>query len=332
MVRQYSFILILVCWITGLGWWANRVESASEPSTIAQLPETWRENEAGATSDRRIEVIELLDRIVAYEHYYRSVYGHFTQILNRVGMSVPASVSSQYAVTVVEAAGDRLLVTAVSELGGKVADQISIDQDFRLRANFSLPPPRPDYLKALALKQLRQLRDAPEGRTPVETGVFRDYFRYDVRNDANSRRVAFAVGVRPPVVGLQLELAPGAGGLLESSSIEATLALEENRTGQKSRGDIQHALEQAYLAQQIFRGEMGRYARSWGELSQIADFRFEGRNSIGDGEVPFRDGELSIQEIDISKWDRDPAGAENGRDLIVEPIEPLGKRNISRID
>jgi len=139
------------------------------------------------------------------------------------------------------------------------------------------------------------------------------------------------VGIRPPVLGAQLELGAGSAvmpALASLSGVEATLAIEENRTGQKAQsGNVMHALEQAYLAQQIFRGEVGRYARSWGELSQIADFRFEGKDRISGDEVPFGDGELSIQEIDISRWDRDPAAmAGGGKDLIVEPIEDRGSR------
>jgi hypothetical protein len=133
------------------------------------------------------------------------------------------------------------------------------------------------------------------------------------------------------VVGVQLELGPGVSvpSRLDLGG-EEWAALEEGRTGQKSHGNVMHALEQAYLAQQIFRGEVGRYAKSWGELSQIADFRFEGKDRINGSEVPFGDGELSIQEIDISKWDRDPAGAgisaNPGKDLIVEPIEDRSVR------
>jgi len=131
MLRRYSFILIFFCWITGLGWWAKKVESSPKP------PET---QAAAPRGDYRLDAIEVLDRIVAYEHYYRSVYGHFTHFLNRVGVLIPSGVSSTFEIRVVEAVGDRLLVTAVSEVGGKTADQISIDQDYQIRSNSRLRP------------------------------------------------------------------------------------------------------------------------------------------------------------------------------------------------
>ncbi len=37
--------------------------------------------------------------------------------------------------------------------------------------------------------------------------------------------------------------------------------------------------EEAYLAQTIFLGEMGRYARDWGELERVANFKFQGKGS-----------------------------------------------------
>lgn len=325
MLRKYSFILMLCCWLAFLAWRSERTQiqpRAAEPkSLVLEHPSVGAGPESG---EHRLDAIELLDRIVAYEHYYRSVYGHFTKFLSRFGVSIPASVSGWYEIRVVEADGDRLLVTAISEVAGRTVDQISIDQDYRLRSNFPLPPPRADYLRVLALKQLRLLRDAPDGRSSAETGAFRDFFRYDVRTDSSSQRVAFAVGIRPPVLGVQLELGPGTSTLPLAgpggAGMETNWAIEEGRVGQKSPGSVMHPLEQAYLAQQIFRGEVGRYARSWSELSRIADFRFE-KGQTSDSEVPFGDGKLSIQEIDMSRWGRSPAAGESGKDLIIEPIE-----------
>jgi hypothetical protein len=286
MIRRYTYIPIVFLILSALAWWSTRVESSiprdlqAEPLAAGEvpLPET-----IGREATTRRQLVEVLDRLVAYQHYYHSVYGRFTKLLSRVGYSVPREVSEHYEIRVVEATEAHLLITAMTEVDGKVTDLVSIDQDFAVKSNASLPTPQKDYLKIVAMRHLRALRDAPAGQIIEEQGVFKGYFKYEVRQDSQDRKVAFAVGVRQPVLGLQVEVqARGQEGVppyaIEPEISEMTEYAQQT-TGQRSNGNVHHSLqEETYLAQRIFRGEMGRYARNWSELSQIAHFRFEGKD------------------------------------------------------
>src|SRR5258708_5080962 len=53
-------------------------------------------------------------------------------------------------------------------------------------------------------------------------------------------------------------------------------------------------LEEAYLAQRIFRGEFGRYAKNWDELFKIANFRFEGKKDSPQEPAPFGDDAATL--------------------------------------
>jgi len=223
-------------------------------------------------AEHRIELVEALDRIVAYQHYYHSVYGHYTKLLNRIGFSISRPLTDLYDIRVTEASKDHLSVTAFSEDGGKMLDQVSIDQDFQLHANFPIPTPRAEYLKSQAIKYLRLLKEAPNGQMIAEQGVFKGYFEYSTRTDSSGERSAVAKGILAPVVGFNLEM--GQGGLRGTPDLES---VKRSLTGQQGTRNTTSLEEEAYLAQKIFHGETGRYAESWSELEEIAHFRFEGK-------------------------------------------------------
>jgi hypothetical protein len=336
MLRRYSFIPVFFCWLAGIAWWGQRVESSTPRAgnTVAAAAESTAQP---VQSSKRRELLELLDRIVVYEHYYRSVYGHFTKLLSRVGVSIPTSISDVYEIRVVEATSDRLMIQALSEVEGKTGDIITVSQDFQVHANFALPPPRPEYLRIHALKHLRTLRDAPSGQVIDESGVFRGFFSYEVKRDAQDRRSAIAVGIRPPVVGLQLEAGSQSDSHLALFDEEGEHAHSETMTGQRPVGNVMTTLEEAYLAQRIFRGEMGRYAKDWSELSRIAKFRFRDRERYPSEQVPFGDGstDLVLDAAELLGPIRDLAGkpgasetpgpASGAPPLEIEPIEPAGR-------
>jgi hypothetical protein len=282
--------------------------------------------ERPAEVSQQAALIETLDRLVAYEHYYRSVYGHFTKLVTRLGYPIPKELSELYDVHVSEASRERLVITAFSEVagaGGGTQDLVSIDQDYELHASFALPAPRAEYLKSLAFKRLRAMRDAQGGASPEEQGVFKGFFRFEQRLDSRDRRVAFAVGVKAPVVGAQLELGPDDQEIAEDANSEqgkATLA-----TGQKPVTNVMSTLEEAYLAQRICHGELGRYAKNWSELSQIASFRFEDKAKFGEaGQVPFGDDAGSVLEIDAasnSETDKNNQASVRSPSSEIEPLE-----------
>lgn len=335
MGRRYSFLVIFFALLTPLAWWSGRVET-SNASVPAHPIE--RFGEPGAELSQRRELLEVLDRLVAYEHYYRSVYGHFTKLISRLGYPIPPGLSDIYEVRVSEAAHERLLITAFSEVDGRTRDLVSVDQDYEVRASFDLPAPRPEYLKSLALKQLRLLRDAPFGQSIEEQGLFRGYFRYELRQDSQDRKNALAVGIKAPVVGIQLELGAETEELAEQAGQtgqkDESLDFDPVQTGQKPSGNVMSTLEEAYLAQRIFRGEVGRYAKSWSELAKIAAFRFEDKAKFGqESQVPFGDAG-SVLEIDAAlsaetdKVSQDSARvpSSDSEPIEIEEIYPESKK------
>jgi hypothetical protein len=316
MLRRYSFLVLFMGLLSTLAWWSGHVESSTAPAEPAFLS-----SDDGAETAQRREAIEALDRIVAYEHYYRSVYGHFTRLISRLGYRLPAGLSELYDVRVTEASGERLVVTAFSEVEGKPRDRVSVDQDFRVRASFPVPQPSSEYLRTLALKQLRELRVGSTGEQVVlEQSVFRGYFRYDVKRDLQDRKIGVAVGIKAPVLGMQVEF----GRDQQDLAAEEVFPL----TGQKPVVNVMSTLEEAYLAQKIFRGEVGRYAKSWTELSKITRFRFDDKEKYGsEADVPFGDtGSVhetevaSVDEIDQSNRDLSRQPSSESKPLEIEPI------------
>jgi hypothetical protein len=335
MLRGISFLLFTVAMIAALAHWQVRLESASASLTPhgARPPGALTGPRPDASPETRRQLIEVLDRLVSYQQYYREVYGHYTRLLGRIGYAIPDPVSRVFEVRVLEASTDRLLITAFSEEDGKTADVLTIDQDFRLQANFELPAPSPEFLRAQAYRLLRAYRDSDRSAPPAENGIYRGYFRFALRSDSQDRRTALATGTRAPVEGVQLELGPGAEIPADAEPESPLLAAEEGtapRTGEASSRSSMSTLEEAFLAQKIFRGEIGRYARSWAELSRIAHFRFAGKEDYGSDRVPFGDS-AEVPEIDAAALE--PAGSARQPAAVMKPtvgdleIEPIGTDN-----
>lgn len=313
-----------------MGYWNPAANHREIAQTVSDSKPT------GSSLLSRQELLEVLDRVVTYEHYYRSVYGHYTKFLGRVGVWIPRNVQDAYEIRVVEASADRLLVTAVSEHGGRTSDMASIDQDFRLRSNFGFPGVRPDYLKIHAHKHLRALRQTSRGNTVSEVGLFQGYFQYSTDRDSAGKRVLRADGVKAPVMGMRLELdeseidwtsseETALGGGLPGTSVAHASHSEKGNLSQDlvlPASPPSHAgmttLEEAYLAQRIFQGEMGRFARTWEELMMVADFRFEDQDLYGPAEVPFGDSS-PIRDLDVAPL-RSPASVASGQGLEIEPL------------
>ncbi|MBL7715258.1 MAG: hypothetical protein JNL01_07285 [Bdellovibrionales bacterium] len=294
----------------------------------------------GADSDagQRQELVELLDRIVRHQHYYRDIYGRYTQFLNRIGVWVPRKISAVYEIRVTEASSDSLMVTAVSEVHGKVQDRISIDQHYQVTANFQIPSPRETYLKALAERAIRKLTRAPDQMLAqdamirmVDRGVFRGYYRFEIQKDSDGKAVVSAVGIREPVLNSRLEFRAGTRDVdwdnLEGEAefkiprwVEQFALESEASAAQQSK--IQATTyEEAYLAKRIFEGEIGRSPRGWDELQWIGDFGFEGRQTLSFDQIP--SDLVSLESIRIPKvaTDRAPASSSSqGSELIIEEI------------
>ncbi|MFZ9594771.1 MAG: hypothetical protein ACO3A2_01700 [Bdellovibrionia bacterium] len=163
--------------------------------------------ESNCTSCLQQELIENLEQVVFKERQYRSEHGSYSQSLSQIGFQLPRALASRYILYVNESSSDQLLVTAISESHGALLEVVSIDQDFRLYANFQIPEPRLSALKAHAYRHLKRLEEAQahSGETPKEWGVFVGYFDYVEKKDAQNQTQFVAHGIKYPVDHLELD-------------------------------------------------------------------------------------------------------------------------------
>jgi hypothetical protein len=308
--QRYSFFGIVALLVLGLQWWASHMGNLVPVSSqTAESTDQATTGLASADAPARRALLEVFDRMVVHEKYYHSVYGRYTKVLSRIDFTVPRSVANQYEVRVVEADENRLLITAFSEEDGKTLDSASIDQGFRVESNFPAPAPRPEYLKIHAFKQLRLMFEA-DGQAVAEEGVFKDFFRYEIRRDSRDQAVAFAIGVKPPVLGLELQADRHDLLITEDSQSNLrrlTELMPENRpsassdsdddltsaVGQTSDGMTIATAEEALLAQKAQQGD-------WADLWNITRFPIDEKepDRRTAGEVPpTRKGGLVIEPI-----------------------------------
>jgi hypothetical protein len=80
-------------------------------------------------------------------------------------------------------------------------------------------------------------------------------------------------------------------------------------------------VEEAYLAQHIFRAEVGRYAKDWAELSKIASFRFKDKEQYGIEA-------LLLGEQASEHWESEPHSAADlsSKALVIEPVSTEEKQ------
>lgn len=212
MFRRYAYILFLTALAATLKMgsrdhrhdddldWAETAQQHTQVFTIYD-------------EDRR-ELLEAMDQIVEGENYYHSVFGRFTPNLSDLEFALPEAIQGRYEVGVSESSETKLLVAAYSLKSDRLAsgsDQVSLDQFYRLNANFPIPQPRSEYLRARAERHLKNLAGMPRGQIVTEPGVFRGYFRFDVNTDGEDRRNAVALGVKAPVLGFRLTLSSDNG-------------------------------------------------------------------------------------------------------------------------
>lgn len=269
MRRHYLFLPLIFLALLGL-----RVGSAMAPalSDGGQLGLGGSVGESSVSRDPshrelvRQALLEDLDRLVTNERYYHSLKGRFTFLLSRLGFSFSSRVLGEYDVRVVVATADYLLVSAVSENEGKILDTVTIDQDYQVHSNFSLPVPRPKFLRAQALKHLRRLRDTGVGIPLKEWGVYTGYYNYTVKAASSSDLYAFAVGVKSPVLGEEIDL-NASNYDQRAIELESILATEWNEQFQAGMRPFENEI--ALLAETVFLGETGRYPKDRDEMSKL---------------------------------------------------------------
>lgn len=338
MVRRYTFFPVVFTLVAGLACWSNLQKSGK----IFHAFHSGELNEPTVSTNdlvtkKRQELLEVLDRIITYEHYYTEIYGHYTKLLPRIGVAVPVAIADQYDIRIVEASSNHLLLTAYSEINGKTVDVVSVDQGWNVRANFDLPNPREEHLQAQARKHLRYLskwlaksyssRSAlassavAMGALPEEQALYRGYFEYQILD--KGKKSILAEGVKAPVTGVKIEF---------DGDFEVTSAPEISDFDVVFGAPASHLEEEAALAQIIFEGEMGRYATSWTELAKIGHFRFDGLDQEGH-ERDLLTSEVAIKKLlkNSTSSDESDLSRKIASDLVIEPIGSNESSDLNRL-
>ncbi|RZA05781.1 MAG: hypothetical protein EOP11_12010 [Proteobacteria bacterium] len=255
-----------------------------------QVSEEMKDRQVG-----RQLLLEAMDKLSRYQGYYAEVNGRFTRDLSR--LSMPAQLGSgtweelrrDYEISVLEVHPNRFLLLAT---GVNNSDRVTIDESFRLNANFVLPPPSRAYLVEEADRLLRLKQ---EGIEPKE-GVFTRFWSLTPEEGAG----LVAVGQRPPVMGERrtLEARREVASLFSAvgNQVKDTMGFDpsvsgpaENSEGAKTSAgykenleskDVTEWLQAAQLAQLSHRRELGRYAKRWEDLDRVSSYRFGDRMRV----------------------------------------------------
>jgi hypothetical protein len=265
-----------------------------------ELTQEWKEQQ-----ENRQMLVEALDRLVRYEHYFHDINGRFTRDLAR--LELPSRLASgdleqlrrSFEISVIEVQPKRFLLLAT---GVKNTDRVTIDESHRLTANFPVPPPTRAYL----LEEADRLLGLKAQGIEAEDGLFTQYWQI-----TREEQTWAAIGAKQPVVGERRELQgehaletifeqvservkgqmglPKAGGVVEgpapasvdgadaraSSELDGTTASLFKEVLTPS--DVQEWLEAARLAQHVHKREHGHYAKRWEQLDAVSDYHFAER-------------------------------------------------------
>lgn len=285
----FGFVICIV--------WALPIVASKSELQVTQELRTQQES--------RQLLLEALDRLVRYQHYFHEIHGRFTRDISR--LSLPSRLAGgdldqlhrAYEISVIEVHPKKFLLLAT---GVKNTDRVTVDESHRLNANFVAPPPMRAYLLEEADRMLN-LRS--QGKEP-QPGIFTRYWQLE-RSPEDQGWIA--IGVRKPVVGERREFqadralasifaavservkskmggsasplgpekdqADEADGDLEPESPRAQLFKEV-----LTPSDVQEWLESARLAQHVHMREHGRYAKKWENLDDVSDYRFAERMKV----------------------------------------------------
>lgn len=274
-MRAWASFFHLACIVALVGL-ALSLYPRSADSLIA------RNNRESREAELRQRLVEVLDTVMRYEHYYREVHGRFTRDLDRLGLPLEsgagrlAEVRRAYEISVLEIGGDRLTLLAT----GARQDRVTIDERHRVHANFILPPPSKYALYEEASRQIAARR---AGRA-VPEGVYTPYWRLE-RGEENGDFFYTAVGVRQPVLGerhsgLVIERTPSSLFSTVSEQLRSRLNPESRKPSAIGPGeqftaeDVQLFLAEARQAMHVYKREKGVWAKRWEDLDAVTGFRF----------------------------------------------------------
>lgn len=245
------------------------------------------------TSQRQM-LLEAMDKIVRFEHYYRDVNGRFTRDLGRLNLPDKLSTGdfvqlrTAYEIVVLTAGDSRLTVVATGvEDKSTIGDKITIDERSRISANFPLPEPNKKYLLEEA-GRLLELYVKGSGRV---AGLYKDYWRLENSEFGETSKWKL-VGAKGPVVGEKVRLeyvsqdegndkrSPASlfnkvGNVLrarmiregEDPSRRVDFDLTPQAMGQQ---EIRRWLHSIFLAQHMYKSERGDFAYDWEDLEKVS--------------------------------------------------------------
>lgn len=263
-----------------------------------QISQEWKEQQ-----ESRQMLVEALDRLVRYQHYFHEINGRFTRDIAR--LSLPSRLASgdleqlrrYYEISVIEVQPKRFLLLAT---GVKNTDRVTVDESHRLNANFIVPLPTRAYLLEEADRMLGLRSQGLE----LQDGIFSQYWQISKTPEDQSW---VAIGVRNPVVGERREFQGervlaslfaavservkskmGEGAATSGpapASVDDTDLLAENTRANLFKellapNDVQEWLESARLAQHVHRKERGHYAKRWEQLDLVSDYHFGERMKV----------------------------------------------------
>lgn len=247
----------------GAGRITGQARVVNTAGTPAEAP-----REANLSSEFRVELLMALDLFVRAERVLRDESSAFTRSIGRIP-DVLGSLTQYYKIEVARATRDQLLVIATGE-GSKslgesfpiIGDRLAIDGDFRINANFPIPDPSRDYLQTLARTVMNRIQSGhfriPDRRElDAWEGIFRGYFRYEIRPTSVGGRTIVAIGTRTPLTGEVVEMQDGAD-LYEW--------VYRHRNSFWAERELYWHLETLYLAERINQEHMGSYASSMARL------------------------------------------------------------------
>ncbi len=200
MQSKTRFLIISFVILTLFGWSRESIFSSRSEDSSSGVSEP-------VPVSPQLRLIEYLDRIVQGE--IASPGKARPRGLSSDLLLIPKELAEHYEVRLRrDAEGlQRFEVRAIPRKNSLIKQVIAINESFEVKSNERVPDPRSTYLRLLAMKHLRKVRDAQPGAAPgPEESVFRGYFSYEARANSQGQRIAVAHGIRHPVMGAVLEI------------------------------------------------------------------------------------------------------------------------------
>lgn len=235
----------------------------------------------------RRDLLELLDRIVRYQKYYKQIYGQYTRDIKRLGLPQKffsgdwKRLHERYEISVADIGPSKLLVLAIaaSDRVGDADiqhDRIVMDERLRVNANFQIPALSRSYLLEEVNRRLRLFAFGMQSLP----GLADSYWRI-TRSTIEAKKSA--IGLQAPVRGERVVL-PAKQRSVASIFVETTKRIRSIKWEDKAISpqnkvaadlhQIKSLLFKARFAQHVYRQETGRYARRWQDLDRFNGFGF----------------------------------------------------------